>query len=188
MLACAHTESALYCHPDTLCPAVGSIKAAIGWEQDRALKIVYTLRGALGRLRLPPYQCVRRGEGLWRHSCFELFICARNDAEYYEFNFSPSGEWSLYGFRDYRDGGPIEEDELDTAIAVAQAVDRLELSVLLRADRLPGITRGIRLAFGVSAVIEDMDESLSYWALKHPLGTPDFHHADNFALELVVPR
>jgi hypothetical protein len=37
---------------------------------------------------------------------------------------------------------------------------------------------------GLSAVIEDTRGSLSYWALAHPPGKPDFHHADGFALEL----
>ena len=37
---------------------------------------------------------------------------------------------------------------------------------------------------GLSAVIEGADGSLSYWALVHPPGKPDFHNADCFALEL----
>jgi hypothetical protein len=33
-------------------------------------------------------------------------------------------------------------------------------------------------------VIETLDGSLSYWALRHPPGKPDFHHSESFALEL----
>jgi hypothetical protein len=43
---------------------------------------------------------------------------------------------------------------------------------------------GARLTLALSAVIEDEDGVLSYWALKHPAGKPDFHHRDAFALEL----
>ncbi len=128
-----------------------------------------------------------RIDGLWQHTCFELFIAAQNDAEYYEFNFSPSGEWAAYGFRNYRDGGAIDSDDLDPNIAVQQSAETLELSAVLRADRLSGIAPEIRLSLGVSAVIEGLDESLSYWALKHSLGKPDFHHPDSFAFELTVP-
>jgi hypothetical protein len=39
----------------------------------------------------------------------------------------------------------------------------------------------------VSAVVETLDGALSYWALRHPPGKPDFHHADSFALELRLP-
>ena len=124
---------------------------------------------------------------MWQHTCFELFIGAQNDAEYYEFNFSPSGEWAAYGFRNYRDGGAIDSDDLEPNIAVQQSAETLELSAVLRADRLSGIVPEIRLSLGLSAVIEDLDESLSYWALKHPFGKPDFHHPDSFAFELTVP-
>jgi len=37
---------------------------------------------------------------------------------------------------------------------------------------------------GISAVIEDVSGAKAYWALKHPSGTPDFHHAESFALAL----
>jgi hypothetical protein len=187
MVASVQSESLLHCHPDTPCPAVASIKATISWRQGRALKIVYALNGAVDRLRVPPRRSARRTHDLWQHTCFELFIAAQNDAEYYEFNFSPSGEWAAYGFRNYRDGGAIDSDDLEPNIAVQQSAETLELSAVLRADRLSGIVPEIRLSLGLSAVIEDLDESLSYWALKHPFGKPDFHHPDSFAFELTVP-
>jgi hypothetical protein len=40
------------------------------------------------------------------------------------------------------------------------------------------------LFLGLSTVIEDDTGTLSYWALKHPSGKPDFHHPDAFALEI----
>jgi hypothetical protein len=36
----------------------------------------------------------------------------------------------------------------------------------------------------LAAVIEDGNGRLSYWALGHPQGKPDFHHPDGFTLEL----
>ena len=41
---------------------------------------------------------------------------------------------------------------------------------------------GAKLA--LSAVIEELDGTKSYWALAHPPGKPDFHHPDCFALTL----
>ena len=38
------------------------------------------------------------------------------------------------------------------------------------------------LRLGLAAVIEASDGTRSYWALRHPAGQPDFHHADAFAL------
>jgi hypothetical protein len=39
-------------------------------------------------------------------------------------------------------------------------------------------------SLALSAVIETLDGAKSYWALAHPPGKPDFHHADCFAIEL----
>jgi len=55
----------------------------------------------------------------------------------------------------------------------------LEAEVLLEP---PPLTRSIRL--GLSAVVESVDGGLSYWAMRHPPGKPDFHHVDAFALQL----
>ena len=64
-------------------------------------------------------------------------------------------------------------------ILIEQSAQRLTVDVQLSLKTLPA-SRAIALA----AVIEDDSGSLSYWALKHPAGRPDFHHADGFALEL----
>jgi hypothetical protein len=177
----------LISHPDTPCRAVESIQSFLGWERKGVLTISFVLKGAVELLRIPEYQSVRIADDLWRHTCFEAFVGAKNDAEYYEFNFSPSGEWAVYEFRDYRDGGPIEDNELEPTISVRQEPGTLELCSEIRLDRLPGLQLDMRLWVGLSAVIEDSEGRLSYWALKHAPGKPDFHHPDSFILEMESP-
>jgi hypothetical protein len=46
----------------------------------------------------------------------------------------------------------------------------------------PPVTGGWQL--GLTAVVEAADGSLSYWALRHPVARPDFHHRDGFAQTL----
>ena len=186
MPAPAQYSAVLHCHPDTPCTAVESIKSALSWKHGRLLTITYVLNGIVDHLRIPPYRSARRVDDLWQHTCFELFIGAKYDAEYYEFNFSPSGEWAAYGFCDYRDGKPIDVEGLEPKIALQRDDDKLELSAVIHSDRLPGFGPNVCLWLGLSAVIEDLHGSLSYWALKHPPGKPDFHHADGFALELAA--
>jgi len=99
---------------------------------------------------------------------------------YREFNLSPSGEWAVYEFQSYRNGGVLE-NELSPEIRVREAKDKLELSAEISQGLLPH-DRPLRL--GLSAVVEDVDGILSYWALRHPAGKPDFHHTDAFALQL----
>ena len=146
-----------------------------------ALKVRYELDADLATLRLPTTGPLRKGEKLWQHTCFEIFLSDSMPA-YTEFNFSPSGEWARYGFRRYRDGAPLSE---------AGSLQRLEISraqpgLLLDATLLQTGARD--LAVGLSAVVENGDGSLSYWALRHPPGRPDFHHPDAFALRLDAIR
>jgi hypothetical protein len=183
MSAQAQISTSLHCHPDTPCTAIESIKSFVRWQKGPVLTVTYVLNGIVDLLRIPPDQSARRVDGLWRHTCFEAFIGAKNDSEYHEFNFSPSGEWAAYSFRDYRDGGPCDGDGLEPKIMVQRGAESVELSAVIRLDHLPGIQSNVCLWIGLSAVIEDLSGALSYWALKHPPGKPDFHHSDNFALE-----
>jgi hypothetical protein len=167
--------SALLCHPQTPSAAVQGIDAHASRAAEGRLAVTYRIRGALERLRVPPPRVPGPGEGLWQHTCCELFVARERDGAYEEFNFSPSGEWAGYGFRGYRDGGPAPVP--DPLIRVRTAPGELEVHAF------PAIGPG-KLFAGLCAVIEERDGRLSYWALKHPPGRPDFHRAETFALEL----
>jgi len=41
-----------------------------------------------------------------------------------------------------------------------------------------------KLKLALAMVVEDAGGALSYWALNHAGGKPDFHHASGFILEL----
>ena len=176
----------LACHPQTGTCAVQGIDARVIWA-DAALALTYALKGDLTGLRIPPTGPPRRADGLWQHTCFEVFIAEKGRQPYWEFNFSPSGEWAAFAFKSYRDGRPIENDRLNPDITVRSAANSFELEAIVRLDRLQAIKSQMPLWMGLSAVIEEKDGTLSYWALKHPPGKPDFHHPDSFALELALP-
>ena len=149
-------------------------------REPENLRVAYVLEGDIDRLRIPPPRPPRIVERLWQHTCCELFI-ARADVPahlsgYREFNFSPSGEWAAYAFQRYREGALLAEASVE--IVVRRAPDRLELSASVPSGGKE------RLRVGLSAVVEDESGTLSYWALRHAPGKPDFHHPDAFALEL----
>ena len=123
------------------------------------------------QVRLPP----KGLRPLWQHTCCEAFVTRPGSPAYHEFNFSPAGDWAAYAFADYRQGAPL--DAPDPGIAVRALPEMLELSAAL--DLPPG-----KLRLGLSAVIEERDGTLSYWALRHAPGKPDFHNREDFALEL----
>ena len=120
-----------------------------------------------------------RADGLWRTTCFELFLQFDDDERYVEFNFSPSTQWAAYAFEGYRDGMAA----LD--LGVPPRIERLPDGLAVTLD-LSGLPRGEH-RMGLSAVIEEPDGTKSYWALAHVPGPPDFHHPACFAARLPAP-
>ncbi len=177
----------LTCHPDTPSQAVQEIEAGADWTQDNALIFTYALKADLTRLRIPPPRPPRKADRLWQHTCFEAFVSVKGKPEYYEFNFAPSGEWAAYSFQRYRDGSPLEGDMLAPRISVNYTTDQFDLDAIVPLDRLPTILPQVCLLLALTTVIEDQSGKLSYWALRHPPGNPDFHHPDSFALKLDSP-
>jgi hypothetical protein len=183
MISFLAQERALACHPQTPSQWVSTIKARLSEADDRGIAITYSLEGEISHLCLPAQRAPSRVDGLWQHTCFEAFIAVQGAPAYHEFNFAPSREWAAYAFRVYRDSGPLPQAS-DPQITIRTSANRFELDALIRRESLPPLSANARLLLALSAVIEDKDGALSYWALKHPLGPPDFHDAGAFVLEL----
>jgi hypothetical protein len=166
---------ALACHPDGR-PGADFRVLAQASRSGPSVRVRYRLEGDLGRLRIPPPRARRPAERLWQHTCCELFVARQGMPAYHEFNFSPSGEWAAYAFTDYRQGGPLGAQ--DPGIVVQAAARELELAASVE------VSIRESLLIGLAAIIEDQHGRLSYWALRHAPGKPDFHHRDGFALEL----
>jgi hypothetical protein len=169
-------SAALERHPAGRCTALRGIEASVRRSQGAVLQVAYLLDGEIDRLRIPPPRPARFAERLWQHTCCEIFIARAGSPGYREFNLSPSGEWAAFDFARYREGSPVEVS--NPHIVVKRSATRLELGAAISVD-YPG-----KLRLGLSAVVEDEAGSLSYWALRHAPGKPDFHHPDAFALEL----
>src|SRR5258708_38978411 len=176
----------LTCHPSIRAEAVRSIKVLVRRSASAELQMTFRLDGDIPRILISPPAVSRFATELWRHTCFEAFIAVEGQAGYHEFNFAPSGEWTVYAFRSYRDGGTDADMTMRPDIVVRSTSSRLELDAVVRLDSLSAIHVDASLRIGVSAVIEASD-GLSYWALRHPADRPDFHDADGFVLLLDAP-
>jgi hypothetical protein len=141
----------------------------------------YRVEGT-GRLVVPEFRGRGRADLLWKSTCFELFL--RDDGpSYREFNFSPSGQWAAYSFDAYREGMAELEPREWPDIACEQGADNFVAAVTLAAPEFAGFSRA-----GLNAVIEEQGGHISYWALAHPEGKPDFHDPACFALSLAAPE
>jgi hypothetical protein len=176
----------LRCHPSAPAGAVDAIQVLLRRSKSGALQVTFRLDGDISRIFVSPLRVPRQARQLWRHTCFKAFIAVEGRPEYHEFNFAASGEWAVYAFRDYRNGGPVSNKLIRPRIAVRSTGGRLELKALIRLDLLSAAHTRAPLNIGLSAVIE-ANEGLSYWALRHPVDKPDFHDARGFALLLASP-
>lgn len=175
-------EFKLTAHADTLCDVVEGISVEATRPGPGLLTLRYVLTGNTAAIALPAPAAPARADELWRHTCFEVFL--RAGGGYYEFNLSPSTRWAAYRFDGYRSG---MEDLAETAaprIETSQSGECFELRAELAVGSLPGLAPESPWQLGLSVVIEGAEGALSYWALAHPPGKPDFHHSDCFALDI----
>lgn len=174
----------LLCHPDTPSLAVTGVNARLVIGAHRRFGLDFQIVAPPGAVFLPKRSAPLRRDGLWKTTCMEMFVGAREKACYCEYNYSPSGEWAAYRFSEYR----TDMSAMDADAPPIVLVDTDKSSIVIRIeDEFPTV-RYDTATLALSAVIEEADGTKSYWALRHPPGPPDFHHPDCFALTLGAPR
>ncbi len=170
----------LHRHRDTPCEAVTGIAVEVARSATGLLHLSYTANGEIAGLCLPPPATPVRTDDLWRHTCFEAFLGPVPGTAYLEFNVAPSTQWAAYHFDFYRAG--MRPEPAAPRIAVQATASTFTLDVTLDLASLPRAPWRL----GLTAVIEEKTGRKSYWALAHPPGKPDFHHADCFAAQIAA--
>jgi hypothetical protein len=172
----------LICHPDTPATAVSAIEVHVARAAPGNLLLHYFITGRAGLL-VPGYPSPatrRRADDLWQHTCFEAFVKPQGGEAYWEFNLAPTWDWQVYALTGYRTGRHPAADIAVPTVDARYARDSWDLRV--HWELAAAIPNDRPWQIGVSAVIQDTNGVLSYWALKHAPGKPDFHHPDAFAL------
>ncbi len=171
-------------HPRSKCRAVSNIEISVSQDTTGHLNVRYFLIGDTRGIKIPPAAPPLRADELWKSTCFELFARRGPEKQYFEFNFSPSTQWAAYGFEDYRTSMHPLPDTAFPSISTSGSDAHMEVNASIALDAICGPASDAIMKLGVSAVIEEVDGAVSYWALSHPPGDPDFHHSDCFALSL----
>jgi len=151
--------------------------------QSGNLTLRYEVQGNIDQLLIPEMQPPGEMDGLWQHTCFEAFIAVVEEAPYHEFNFSPSSQWAAYAFDDYR----LQKEwriQHAPVLHYVRTDHSLVLTTVISEVDLPCNPHNQPYRLGLSAVLETNMGELSYWALFHPSGKPDFHHRNGFTLSL----
>jgi hypothetical protein len=177
----------LVCHSTTPCDYIQEVDVRVDWLSADKLVFYYRIEGDIDQLQLPAQQRPAHADGLWKHTCFEAFLRVPGERCYLELNFSPSSAWAIYRFDDYRQGMAAVETASGPKIICRRREDRLEADVDLHLStlNLPAMqTAPLQLQMALSAVLQDRQGRVCYWALAHPPGKPDFHHPESYCLKL----
>ena len=170
---------ALVPHPDDRPRAIRAVRVDVTRERE-VLALGWVLEGDLDAIQIPTPVVPAFVQGLWEHTCLELFVAADGMDPYHEVNLSPSGAWAVFAFRGYRDGGACTDAALAPTIAVRREPGRLLLDARVPLARLSPAYPAARLQVALTAVVEEVGGARPYWALRHPPGRPDFHWRSGF--------
>jgi hypothetical protein len=174
----------LVLHPISRCGAAITVEVHATRPEPGLLDLAYAVRGAVGALYVPPPSEPVRTNDLWKRTCFEAFVLAGPSDAYVEFNLAPSGRWATYHFDRYREGMRDAVDVVPSPLQVRADLAALELAT---SARLADLAAAPVWRLGLTAVIEEANDAVSYWALAHPSPEPDFHNASSFVLDLPRP-
>jgi hypothetical protein len=170
----------LSAHPAHPAAEVTSVDAAVVALGIRWLTLRWRIEGA-GRLVVPAFAGKGRADGLWRTTCFELFVARGGDDGYTEFNLSPSERWAAYDFAGYREG-MAERAAARDPVCTLRHVGKLAIfDAAIPVPALPPLP----WRFGLTAVIEEEGGSKSFWAAAHGKEQPDFHDEATFVSHLI---
>ena len=161
-------------HPDTPPGAIHTVDAELRRVPGGVVATFHAI-GDVANLVVPAPVAPVRAEDLWRTTCFELFAGGEGES-YQEFNLSPSGAWAAYQFDGHRSG----RRDIEARIEIETSLDNKRLSVIAKIEsEFPN-----PMPVGLTAVIEENDGLLRYWATTFAPGEPDFHAAANRSLLL----
>ena len=164
----------LFRHPDTPPGAIHTVDAELRRVPGGVVATFHAI-GDVAKLVVPPPATPGRAEELWRTTCFELFVAGDGES-YREFNLSPSGAWAAYEFDRHRSG----RRDIDARVEVETSRDDKRLSVTAKIEsEFPDPA-----PVGLTAVVEETDGLIRYWATTFAPGEPDFHAAATRSLLL----
>lgn len=152
------------------------------------LTLHYTLNGNLAQVKIPPAaDPPTRTLALWEHTCFEFFLGEPGCNRYWEFNLSPSGHWNVYRLEGYRQSLQEELEFTGLPFTVQHffpPASPQTLALQIDLDITPILPPSAHVEVAITAVIQQQNGHISYWALTHCAPEADFHQRQSFEIAL----
>jgi len=172
----------LLAHPDHPPLGVSQVEARIIGRDANWLRVRWRIEGSQ-QLVVPAFAGKGRTDALWQTTCFELYLKPLGGEAYCELNLSPSERWNAYDFDGYRAGMSERPFPHEPECTIRQGSTFAIFDAAVPVAGLPDQD----CAMGLSAILEERGGTISYWALAHPEGKPDFHAPACFAVALPAP-
>jgi hypothetical protein len=164
----------LFRHPDTPPGAIYTVDAELRRVPGGVVATFHAV-GDVAKLVMPSPVTPGRTDDLWRTTCFELFVAGEGES-YREFNLSPSSAWAGYEFDGHRTG----RCDTNAQVEIETSLNNKRLSMIAKIEsEFPDPAQ-----IGLTAVIEETDGLIRYWATAFAPGEPDFHAAATRSLLL----
>ena len=170
-------------HPDYPPLAVSQVEARVIGADANWLRVRWRIEGTQ-QLVVPAFAGKGRTDQLWQTTCFELYLKPLGGEAYCELNLSPSERWNAYDFDGYRAGMRERPFPHEPECTIRQGSTFAIFDAAIPIAGLPHTD----CAMGLCAILEEQGGTVSYWALAHPEGKPDFHAAACFAVALPAPE
>ena len=147
------------------------------------IDISFQVTGNIESLQIPAKSLTpSRKDNLWENTCFEVFIAKPERADYWEYNISPSQNWAVFHFTEYR---LSKNDELSIGnIDVTTHFTPPNQYTIQSQLPLVEALYAKNLQVGISTILQDREKTIYYYALAHQRQNPDFHVRDSFTLLL----
>jgi len=169
-------------------PETQKFQISVDIKMHQDLQIELSLKGPMGELIWPAVNPNPKfTDGLWESTCLEVFLAEREKPAYFEWNFSPSGDFAFYSFSDYRKPNRLNSSAIIPKLQWNSS--NLDLRFGERELSLLGIDLS-KVEANITAVLRHQKSGeKSYWALSHGgLGQtgneekvqPNFHSRENF--------
>jgi len=177
--------------PFSRSPETEGLALRAQWDRtlDRSLVFRFRLDGPLGGLHLPePLATPTFREKLWEDTCFEVFLGIPGQEMYWEWNFSPSGDWALFEFTEPRRRAALPPMPQTPDVSVRSYGPALTLEAAVDVNFSPTLAWALQtrspIEASMTAVLKHERGTYSYWALKHAGEKPDFHRRESFILRV----
>jgi len=147
------------------------------------IDISFLLKGNIDALQIPAKALApSRKDKLWENTCFEVFITKPVEPDYWEYNVSPSQDWAVFHFSEYR-LSKMDELSIGNIEVTSYSAPPNQYTIQSKLP-LPEALHAKNLQVGISTVLQDREKTIYYYALAHLRQNPDFHDRNSFTLLL----